>query len=234
MEQGALSLASPPEASWVLDTADSTEWLAGRAPRSIDLIITDPAYESLEKHREHGTTTRLTNDWFEIFRNDRFGEWFHMAYRALRPNAHLYVFCDQETMFVLKPLGEAAGFRFWKPLVWDKVAIGMGYHYRASYELILFFEKGERRLNDLGMRDVLTHKRILNGYPTEKPVELIRKLVEQSSEPGEVVADPFMGSGSTGVASVLSGRRFWGCDLSPRSIDWAQPRLEAAQRGLWG
>ena len=54
-------------------------------------------------------------------------------------------------MFVAKPEAERAGFRFWKPLVWDKKTIGMGYHYRARYEFILFFEKGKRRLNDLGI-----------------------------------------------------------------------------------
>ena len=69
---------------------------------------------------------------------------FDAAYRVLKKHAHLYVFCDSETMFVAKPLGEAAGFKFWKPLIWDKRTIGMGYHYRARYETILFFEKGKR------------------------------------------------------------------------------------------
>ncbi|WP_366944968.1 hypothetical protein, partial [uncultured Bradyrhizobium sp.] len=46
-----------------------------------------------------------------------------------------------------KPFGEQAGFKFWKPIVWDKVQIGMGYHYRCRYEFVLFFEKGKRRLN---------------------------------------------------------------------------------------
>ena len=59
-------------------------------------------------------------------------------------------------MFVAKPEAESAGFKFWKPLVWDKRTIGMGYHYRARYEFILFFEKGKRRLNDLGIADVIS------------------------------------------------------------------------------
>ena len=62
----------------------------------------------------------------------------------------------QGTMFVAKPEAERAGFKFWKPLVWDKRTIGMGYHYRARCEFILFFEKGKRRLNDLGVADVLS------------------------------------------------------------------------------
>ena len=62
------------------------------------------------------------------------------------------------------------GFKFWKPLIWDKCTIGMGYHYRARYECILFFEKGKRKLNDLGIADIIEVPRIRGGYPAEKPV----------------------------------------------------------------
>ncbi|MCV5901774.1 site-specific DNA-methyltransferase, partial [Escherichia coli] len=82
--------------------------------------------------------------WFEIFPNARFEELLREVYRVLKKNAHFYLFCDQETMFVIKPIAEKVGFRFWKPIIWDKVSIGMGYHYRARYEYILFFEKGKR------------------------------------------------------------------------------------------
>jgi hypothetical protein len=60
-------------------------------------------------------------------------------------------------MFVAKPIGEAAGFHFWKPLVWDKKAMGMGYHYRARYEFVLFFEKGKPKLarGGIGARPLL-------------------------------------------------------------------------------
>ncbi len=194
-------------------------------------MVTDPAYESLEKHRAVGTTTRLkqsaasSNTWFEIFKNERFADFFAQAHRVLSDNAHLYFLCDQETMFVAKPIAEEAGFRFWKPIVWDKVTIGMGYHYRARYELVLFFEKGKRKLNDLGVPDVLAFPRVRGGYPTEKPVPLLQVLVEQSSSEGERVCDPFMGSGSTGVAALSRGRDFLGGDLAENAIERARARL---------
>ena len=128
-----------------VSTLDAVDWLRSMPSESVDLLVTDPAYESLEKHRAIGTTTRLkhskasSNDWFQIFPNARFGELFHEAFRVLRRNTHFYLLCDAETMFVAKPMAEEAGVRFWKPLVWDKVTIGMGYHYRARYEFILFF-----------------------------------------------------------------------------------------------
>jgi site-specific DNA-methyltransferase (adenine-specific) len=129
-------------------------------------------------------------------------------------------------MFVAKPEAEQAGFKFWKPLVWDKKTIGMGYHYRARYEFVLFFEKGKRRLNDLGIADVITVPRIHGGYPAEKPTELAEVLINQSSQPGELVADPFMGSGSVGVAALRLGRRFRGNDLNPDAVRVATQRLK--------
>ena len=210
---------------------DAVRWLQTLPSQSVDLLITDPAYESLEKHRAIGTTTRLkhskssSNDWFQVFPNARFAELFQQAYRVLKRDTHLYLFCDAETMFVAKPEAERAGFKFWKPLVWDKVTIGMGYHYRARYELILFFEKGKRRLNNLGVADVITAPRIRGGYPAEKPPEVSEVLVGQSSEPGDVVADPFMGSGSVGVAALRLGRRFVGNDINPDAVQLANQRL---------
>ena len=214
-----------------LSVQDAVNWLRDQPAESVDLLITDPAYESLEKHRAIGTTTRLThskassNNWFTVFPNERFGELFQEAFRVLRRNSHFYLFCDAETMFVAKPEAERAGFRFWKPLIWDKRTIGMGYHYRARYELILFFEKGKRRLNDLGVADVITVPRIRGGYPAEKPVAVSEVLVTQSSQPGDIVADPFMGSGSAGVAAVKNGRRFRGNDLNPDAVRHSAERL---------
>jgi DNA modification methylase len=109
-----------------LANLDAVEWLRSLPSASVDLIVTDPPYESLEKHRAVGTTTRLkhskssSNDWFSIFPNSRFPEFFAETYRVLAKNRHFYLFCDPETMFVAKPVAERAGFKFWKPLVWDK------------------------------------------------------------------------------------------------------------------
>lgn len=215
-----------------LAQGDAVAWLRQLPSESIDLVITDPPYESLEKHRAIGTTTRLkhskssSNDWFSIFPNDRFPELFTEVYRVLRKNSHFYLFCDPETMFVAKPIAEQhTGFKFWKPLIWDKRKIGMGYHYRARYECILFFEKGKRKLADLGIADILEAPRISGGYPAEKPAAVSEVLVRQSTEPGQLVIDPFMGSGSVGVASVSHGRHFLGNDLCAEAVDIARGRL---------
>ena len=220
-----------------LAVLDAVEWLRAQPSESIDLLVTDPAYESLEKHRAVGTTTRLkhskgsSNNWFKVFPNARFAELFDEAFRALKRNTHFYLYCDAETMFVAKPEAERAGFRFWKPLVWDKKTIGMGYHYRARYEFILFFEKGKRRLNDLGVADVIAVPRIHRGYPAEKPPAVSEVLIAQSTAPGDLVADPFMGSGSVGVAALRLGRRFSGSDINPEAVRLTADRLRQLGEG---
>jgi site-specific DNA-methyltransferase (adenine-specific) len=128
-------------------------------------------------------------------------------------------------MFVAKPIGEKIGFKFWKGLVWNKEKIGMGYHYRAQHEMILFFEKGKRKLNNLGTPDVLSVPRIRTNFPTEKPVGLLKILISQSTKEDEIVCDPFCGSGSTGEAALLLNRNFIGNDKSPQAIEIAEKRL---------
>src|SRR3954468_1576010 len=220
-----------------LSVLDAVEWLRAQPSESIDLLVTDPAYESLEKHRAIGTTTRLkhskgsSNDWFTVFPNERFAELFTEAFRVLKRNTHFYLYCDAETMFVAKPEAERAGFKFWKPLAWDKKSIGMGYHYRARYEFILFFEKGKRRLADLGIADIIPVPRVHRGYPAEKPPAVSEVIIKQSTAPGELVADPFMGSGSVGVAALRSGRRFSGTDLNPEAVRLTADRLREFGEG---
>jgi site-specific DNA-methyltransferase (adenine-specific) len=225
-------MATKPQ--FTLDCIDAVEWLQNLPNQSVDLVITDPPYESLEKYRAIGTTTRLTNskassnDWFKIFPNARFPELFEELYRVLKNNTHFYMFSDATTAFVIKPIAEAAGFRFWKPLIWDKEKIGMGYHYRARYELIMFFEKGKRKLNDLSIPDILRSPRIDGGYPTEKPVPISEILVRQSTKSGELVCDPFMGSCSAGVASANLNRSFCGTDICYEAFEVAKFRLRDA------
>lgn len=214
-----------------LHQQDAVDWLRSLPDASVDLIVTDPPYESLEKHRRIGTTTRLKNSkassnvWFQIFPNDRFEDLFVECYRVLKNNRHFYLFCDAETMFVVKPIAELAGFRFWKPIVWDKQKIGMGYHYRSRYEMILFFEKGKRKLNDLSIADVIQYPRIFRGYPTEKPVPVSEILIRQSTQPGECIVDPFMGSGSIGLAALQQNRDFLGNDMCAEAIEISQTRI---------
>ena len=87
-----------------------------------------------------------------------------------------------------------------------------------------------RRLNDLGIPDIISAPRIRAGYPAEKPAEIAEVLIRQSSAPGDVVADPFMGSGTTILAAERVGRRGYGLELDPLYVDVAVRRWQAYTR----
>lgn len=93
--------------------------------------------------------------------------------------------------------------------------------------------KGHRRWNAGGKRGVYTHN-VNTGrqgeHPTEKPVPLMGEIVADFSRPGELICDPFMGSGTTGVACARYGRPFVGIEQNERWFDLSCRRVEAAQR----
>jgi site-specific DNA-methyltransferase (adenine-specific) len=153
--------------------ADAIDLLQSLPDESIDLCIFDAAYESLEKWRKMGTTTRLkqskssSNKWFQTFPNNRFPLFFIELFRVMKKGTFVYAFCDEETRNImttgfspqapeLTELIDAgysganspllgAGFKYWKSLVWDKVHRGMGYHFPAQHEYIIMAEKVLRK-----------------------------------------------------------------------------------------
>jgi site-specific DNA-methyltransferase (adenine-specific) len=242
------------------------------------MVLTDPAYESLERHRKKGTTTRLkqsdasSNEWFDTVPNSYLPFFFDECYRVLKRRSHMYVYGDDETTQLMVILAQRSGFYHWKNLTWVKTAAneidaessspselaarqvypGTGYHYPNSTERIIFLEKRSKRYipsdneftpkpdppgkgrNLLGgpsdrvrgqAGDVFFASRPRNGWPTEKPVCIAEVLVMQSTEPGELVIDPFSGSGSTGEAAVNCGRRVLLSDKSERAVLKSTERL---------
>jgi site-specific DNA-methyltransferase (adenine-specific) len=219
--------------------SDAFELLASLPPESIDLVVTDPPYESLQIHRARGTTTRLTTNWFTTVPDAKLPELLRLVYRVLRPDRHFYLFCDEVTADVIKqqqgigglrqPNGgrrASCGLTYWKELVWAKttndgtrIRGGTGYHYRAANERILFFEKGKRALFDLGIPDVLMAARSGVVGPAVKPGAVVRTLIAQSSLPSELVLDPFCGSGVVGVEARMLARRFLLGDIDLAYLD---------------
>lgn len=126
-----------------------------------------------------------------------------------------------------------AGFHFIKSLVWDKGNKIMGQYYMSQFEYILFFRKGKGiRINNCGTSDILSVKNIKtkgedgrNLHDTEKPVELMQILIENSSKENDVVIDPFMGIGTTGIACLNTNRKFIGIEIDNKYFGIAQSRL---------
>lgn len=217
-----------------IQQGDSLELLRLLDADSVDLIITDPPYASLEKHRAVGTTTRLTGEWFDCIDDDALAPYFAELLRVLKPGRHLYVMCDPATSYTFLPRLLDMGWQWGNRLIWDKQRIGMGYHYRRSYEDVLFLWKGpkraKRKLADLGVRDLLSFPGVRGGYPTEKPPALAQLLASQSGLPGEVCLDPFCGSGALLEGAAGAGLAVVGFDKSPRAVELATSRL-VSRRG---
>ena len=203
---------------------DARSFLAGLQSESIDLVVTDPPYEFAGGRRRE--------DWFEDLPDDAWTGVLAELHRVLCPDRHAYVFCDRRTHRVFDAAAREAGFRVHEPLIWDKDWIGTGAGpWRSRYELILFLEKGHRAGNRRDLANVLRVRRPHRGYLTEKPVALVRTLIDQSSAPGELVLDPFCGSGNVGAAARELGRRALVCDVAP---GFAAQRLRLAAVVLEG
>lgn len=195
------------------------------ACESVDLVVTDPPY-----FFARGTTYFRT--WFAMLPDAAWPEVLGEFYRVLRPDRHAYVVCDRRAHPVFAAAAESAGFRIGATIIWDKMSPGLGRGaYRAQYELVLLLEKGHREPNRRDLGDVLRFPRVVRGYPTEKPVGLWKTLIGQSTQAGELVFDPFCGSGSVGVAARELGRRALLCDIDAAT---AAGRLRVAVVALEG
>ena len=126
------------------------------------------------------------------------------------------------------------GFSFIKSIIWDKCNKIMGQYYMSQYEYILFFRKGKGiKINNCGTSDILSipnkkHKDSSgkNFHDTEKPIELMKILIENSTKENEIVLDPFVGIGATPMACKEINRRFVGAELDENYFNITGERLE--------
>lgn len=177
---------------------------------SVDIIITDPPY-GIDYTNTKGVG---------IINDKRPYIWFlSEAYRVLRNNSACLVFCRWDVQQDFKRAMELAGFKVKNQIVWDKCSHGMGDtkgSFAPAHELIIFGVKGRYIFPDKRPKDVIRVPKVPSNHqqhPNEKPVELIKQLVEATTLPNEIVLDPFMGSGTTAVACENTGRRCLGYEL---------------------
>lgn len=195
----------------------------------VQCIIADIPYESMEKHRAKGTTTRLkeskasSNEWYDVIRNDEILTLAIEFYRILADNTHCYMFTDDETSYILVREFGKVGFVRRQRIVWDKVYMGMGYNWRNQVEYIMMFEKGDRKLNDLSQSNIMRYARIMNCYPSEKPLGIYTKLIRNSTKEGELVLDPCCGaSANIARACIQLNRRYIGIEQKLSYFDIAK------------
>lgn len=206
---------------------------------SIDLIITDPPYKL--NHTTGGRTNiGMENKWqgnikagnavMDFDLSIKFSEWLPEIYRVLKSQSHCYIFCNDKNVQELLNQSTKVGFRESNILVWLKNNACPNKYYMKNCEFILFLYKGKAKsINNMSTKAVIQIQNI-NGkekfHPVQKPIELLQIFISNSSNENDIVLDPFMGSGSTGVAAKILNRKFYGIELDEHYFEIAKNRIE--------
>ncbi len=225
---------------------DCLEYLKELPDNSVDLVVTDPPYNISRKQN-------LVYDGRHI-RKD-FGDWDYgfdpvpvmkELKRVLKPTGQIYVFCSTEQIPIYMRIFQEAWF-FRNLLVWSKTNppprlsktnwvfaneyIVYAVNEKVKLNKITFNFPSQGAMKNLFITPILTGAERLRSpeggsvHPTQKPLAVLKRLIEASSKPGDVVLDPFMGVGSTAVAARQTGRQFLGCELDAKYAHFAVERV---------
>lgn len=201
--------------------SDSRAFLRSLPDECVDLVLTDFPYF----FRRSGTYFRK---WFETLPDEDLKAATGELARVLRPDGHLLLFADWHYEPVFGEWCRSLGLKTHRSLVWDKESAAMGGDVWSQHEYIVHAEKGRREGNLPYLPSILRGPRRRpnhGGYPTEKHVSVLSPLIEHWTSPGDVVLDPFCGSGNVGVAARRLGRRALLNDLT---AEFAGRRLRVA------
>lgn len=201
-----------------------------------DLLVCDVAY----KLTSGGCTHQSMGGIFSKENYDNDGSlmevppWHDLGgpfFRACKPDADAYIMTNDKNLFECGSAFEGAGWKFHNLLVWNKIRATRNRWYMKNLEFTTYWWKGHadpQGINDCGSKQsfTLNAPRVTN-HPTEKPVELMAHYILNSSQPGDLVLDPMMGTGATIVAAVQNGRRAIGIELDPDHFEVACSRVRA-------
>ncbi len=209
-----------------LHKGDCLEIMKDLPSKSVDAIIADPPYGV-----SYQSNMRKTK--FDKMANDDITDtaWLAFACRVLKDGGMIYCFSRWDVLGQWKTLIEFFGLSVRSCVVWDKGSGGMGdlvSSYAPSYEMILVASRGKNVLNDGRKRDVMQFNRHRQNliHPAQKPIALLENLIKDCTKEGDVVLDPFMGSGSTGIACKNTNRKFIGIELSEDYYNLSKSRIE--------
>lgn len=207
-----------------LHLGDCLKVMKNMPDKSVDLVLTDPPYGiNFQSNMRKKQFPKIIND------NTPFVAFIPDLKRIIKRTGAVMVF----TRWDVQPVFIAHKVR--NVLIWDKMRYGMGDLKRAysnGYESIIFSSEQDFRFPAKRPQDIVQMPRISPNkliHPNEKPVLLLKKLITQCTQEGNTVFDPFMGSGSTGVACANTNRNFIGIELDKGYFEIAQKRIKEAQ-----
>ncbi len=213
----------------------------------VDMIWTDPPYghnnqdgDVQERLRHHRGLPLLpiANDDADSMR-EVVDAMLTEAARVLRPDCCCCCCCGgggpRPTFAWVADRMDQSGLRFFHSVIWDKKNPGLGWRYRRQHEMVMVAHREGGKLlwadNNETARNVfgLMPPRERH-HPNEKPLALVNHFVQLHTVAGDTILDPFMGSGTTGVACAKLGRKFIGIEIDPKYFDIACKRIEDAYR----
>lgn len=214
------------------------EYMLTLEDESIDLIVTDPPYPTTSRGHagnSGGMFQKEINKKGKVFEHNNIDctEYAPEFYRVLKEGSHCYVMTNHINLIKMLNVFTDCGFHFIKSLIWNKGNKIMGQYYMSQFEYILFFRKGYgKKINNCGTADILSvpnkKTKDANGkniHDTEKPVELMKILIENSTQKGDIVLDPFVGVGATALACIESERDYIGIELDENYYNIAKERV---------
>ena len=199
---------------------------------SIDLVVTDPPYEVITGGRNGGVKGKpsgiLTENKQLMKSIPKADLWLSECFRVMKDGTHIYIMTNTLNLTNYLNIINDVGFKLHNLLVWNKNNTTPNRWYMKNCEYVIFARKGfAKSINNPSSQTVHNFDNIIGNkkHPTEKPVDLMKLYVENSSQVGDTVLDPFMGSGSTGVACKELGRNFIGVELDKQYFDIATKRV---------
>jgi site-specific DNA-methyltransferase (adenine-specific) len=214
---------------------DCLEIMPTLEAQSIDAIITDPPYganyrTNRRKNKNHRFCSVIENDNSVTIVTKTLPD----MWRVMKDNTALYCFCGQDYVSDVIPEIKKL-FKVKNSIIWVKNSWTAGdlyAQYGKMYEIIVYANKGRRLINGKRDPDVWYFDRVVGKrqlHQNQKPLELMMKIIEKSTNEGDTILDPFMGSGSTGVAALNTGRKFIGIEKDEGYFNIAKERLQACK-----
>jgi site-specific DNA-methyltransferase (adenine-specific) len=220
---------------WTIDLmlGDCLEMMGDIEDGSVDAVITDPPYAVTSEASSSVSRARRSvreTQFFEAWLRENLREFL----RILRPEGVIWMTLDWRGAMALDEACAKLGLKEPKIGVWDKDSIGMGHVLRNSYECFAVVPMPAWKRRDGGCPDVWRHKWTQGGrasdHKAEKPVTLMERAISTFVVDDGIVLDPFMGSGTTGVATLNTGRRFIGIERDESYFTIAEARIMAAKK----
>jgi len=212
---------------------DCMEMFELLAPGSVDLAWTDPPYGIgyiALRRKILPIQDKLAND------EKPHTEFVAPIVRTVKDGGAVYLCTRFDVSAQWVDALKETGVRVKNPIYWVKTlpSIGDCLGDRGNcVEIILFAHVGRHLLRGKREMNAWTISRPEgNGHPTPKPLELVRRCIQASSDPGDLILDPFLGSGTTAVACALTGRRFIGAEIDAAYFDLSCERIEQAYRDV--